>query len=257
MSRKSVLNPIHRRLRSYYRRRARNFNKAFAVGFNKSGTSSMHRLFEEFGFRSFHGPDWRNSENVNFLRKYDCFGDGIPTDISKLDSNFPNSLFILQVRDLHSWLLSRLAHIEREKSRGTYKLDKHWNTTVESIREWILLRNRHHFFVLSYFCRRPQDLLVVNFIRDNEAHSKIADFLGIKSNITKPKQNVNIRSVNCDHVELIKSAQTGLSIPEAEMRADLFTLSLMGMSFSSLYPSDSEFLIQPMSSALKANPKST
>ena len=44
--------------RSNPRRRPED-SKVFCIGFNKTGTSSLHALFEQAGFRSHHGMAWR------------------------------------------------------------------------------------------------------------------------------------------------------------------------------------------------------
>ena len=92
--------------------------KVFAVGFAKCATTSLHALFVSLGLPSFHGIGWRSCNSIQLLRTFDCFSDGIPKDLEKLDRLFPGSKFVLQVRDLQSWVYSRLGHIERNKKRG-------------------------------------------------------------------------------------------------------------------------------------------
>ncbi len=53
-----------------------------------------------------------------------------------------------------------------------------WDLSDESVTGWILERNRYHFRVLDSFKHHPQDLLVVNFIRDRAAARKISEFIG-------------------------------------------------------------------------------
>lgn len=125
--------------------------KVFAIGFNKSGTTSLDSLFKTLGLSSYHGVEWRRCDDVELLNSYDCFSDGIPQDLAKLDVLFPGSRYILQVRGLEGWLHSRLEHIDRAKSNNTYKENSHWDTTEYAIKYWIKQRNEHHLFVLSYF----------------------------------------------------------------------------------------------------------
>ena len=71
------------------------------------------------------------------LKAYDCFSDGIPQDLAKLDRTFQGSKFVLQVRDLESWVYSRLAHIERKKESGHYRVGLDWDTTDYAVTAWI------------------------------------------------------------------------------------------------------------------------
>ena len=156
----------------------RKSQKVFAVGFAKCATTSLHALFLSLGLPSFHGIGWRSCNSFQLLRTFDCFSDGIPKDLEKLDRLFPGSKFVLQVRDLQSWVYSRLGHIERSKKRGNYRVLPDWDTTDYAVRSWILMRNRHHLFVQEYFADRPHDLLIVNFVSDPSAGTRVANFLG-------------------------------------------------------------------------------
>ena len=82
------------------RTRLRRREKVFAIGFNKSGTSSLHALFKSLGLSSYHGVEWRTCQDDDLLQSYDCFSDDIPADLPKLDRMFPGAKFILQVREL-------------------------------------------------------------------------------------------------------------------------------------------------------------
>jgi len=166
--------------------------KVFAVGFNKSGTTSLHTLFQSRGLLSYHGLKWKGCDDLRLLRSYDCFSDGIPKDLAKLDRLFPGSKFILQVRDLNSWLYSRLAHIERDKEEYAHHGGPEWDNTEYAIKAWIKKRNAHHLFVLSYFSERPLDILIVNLIRDESSTTKVCTFLDMKAN-TKDLRRISIR----------------------------------------------------------------
>ena len=56
-------------------------NKVFAVGFNKTGTTSLDALFKSLGLTAYHGVKWRTCDDLELLRSYDCFSDGIPKDL--------------------------------------------------------------------------------------------------------------------------------------------------------------------------------
>lgn len=217
--------------------------KVFAIGFNKCATTSLHSLFSSLGLPSHHGVEWRGCDNLNLLNKYDCFSDGIPKDLAKLDTLFPGSKFILQVRDLESWVYSRLAHIERSKARGPYETDPEWDNTEQAINFWIQQRNDYHLFVLSYFAQRPSDLIVVNFIKDPLAGTKVANFLGYAGNYQRPKENVKPdKRVPPNHIKMLKRCAEELRIPSEEMKCDIYCPSLADNHAAEKYPADTGLL---------------
>ncbi|PKN95330.1 MAG: hypothetical protein CVU44_01215 [Chloroflexi bacterium HGW-Chloroflexi-6] len=216
--------------------------KIFAIGFNKSGTTSLHALFMSLGLFSYHGVEWRGCDNLKLLREYDCFSDDVPKDLPKLDKLFPRSKFILQVRDLESWVYSRLAHIERERKQNVIG-GPEWELTEFAIRSWVKKRNAHHLFVLSYFSKRPSDLLVVNFIRDETAAAKVCNFLGYKGNYPKPLENANpSKNIPPEYSKMLQNVLAELKIPEAEAKNDIYCPSLAGSENYSGFPVDSSLL---------------
>lgn len=221
----------------------RHARKVFVIGFNKTGTTSIHTIFKNLGLPSYHGNKWRSCDNLRLFRLYDCFSDGTPKDLAKLDKMFPNSKFILQVRELDQWIFSRLSHIEYSKRRGTHKGIKTWDTTEDAVQIWIENRNRYHIFVLNYFFERSQDFLIINYIRDPMAAQKICQFLDYQNNIKKIRKNVNpIKKYKTEYVELLLNCAQKLGIPEHELKYDIFCPSLTDMNISNTLPYDTDLL---------------
>jgi len=218
--------------------------KVFAVGFNKCGTASLYTLFQSLGLLSDHGVKWRQCDDLKLLRTYDCFTDGPPEDLAKLDRLFPGSRFILQVRDLEGWVYSRLAHIERSKERNTFKGGSpEWDNTEYAVKSWIKKRNTHHRFVLSYFSERPADLLVVNFIRDESAATKVCRFLGHEGERERPRKNVNpSKERPPKHTEMLHNCIRELGIPEHELAFDILCPSAESDEAQAEFPFDSGML---------------
>ena len=217
--------------------------KVFAIGFNKSGTTSLHALFISLGLSSYHGVEWRGCDNLALLRSYDCFSDDIPKDLPRLDYLFPGSKFILQVRDLDSWVYSRLAHIEREQKQGTHMAKPNWDITEFAIKAWIKKRNEHHLFVLEYFSRRPADFIVINFIRDDAAATTVSRFLGYSGTYQKPKININPdKDQPLKYSKMLMNAIADLGIPEQELKFDIYCPSLLINAAESKFPVDSSLL---------------
>lgn len=99
----------------------RDYNKIFCIGFNKTGTTSLEKLLKLFGFTLGNQAaaevlleDWTKYKNADRLIRYchsaDAFQDVpfmFPELYKELDRAFPNSKFILTVRDsADQWLRS-------------------------------------------------------------------------------------------------------------------------------------------------------
>lgn len=214
----------------------RNAAKVFAIGENKSGTTSLHQIFQDLGYRSYHGTKWRDTSRTMMYRFYDSFCDGIPDDFRKLDRLYPNARFILQVRNLDTWIDSRLEHIRRlPKGKKRHPL---WTIKESSIRAWTTQRNAYHIDVLTHFRDRPEDLLLINYIRDPDAGVKIAEFLGHPVPAEKPHANRNPGAGRAlKNAEMIASALNDLGIPESEWGNDIHCPSLSPPDFDAV-PAD-------------------
>jgi hypothetical protein len=195
---------------------------------------------------------------MRLLRTFDCFSDGIPKDLAKLDNLFPGSKFVLQVRDLKSWVYSRLGHIERSKKRSNYRVLPDWDTTDYAVRAWILMRNRHHLFVQEYFADRPNDLLIVNFVSDPSAGTRVANYLGFPENFDRPVENVNPhKQIPASHAEMLHRSAAELGIPAHELNYDIYCPSLLELGRRPEFPVDTgaqsesqKHLLQPNTSAV-------
>ena len=210
--------------------RMRPSRKVFVIGLNKTGTTSLHYLLERLGYHANHSIWWSRSNLSLRLMMYDAFSDGNPRNFDVLDRNFPGSKFILNVRDLDSWLDSRLNHVVHiENNRPDLKTGGTWSSEGHAIRESILLRNKHNLRVLWHFADRPNDLLVVNFVKDPNAAQKIADFLGKDQTVEKPHANQkrDTDQSNLRFKEKIHKILTELNIAEEEWSYDLVCPSLI------------------------------
>jgi hypothetical protein len=99
--------------REYARIRTKNYNKIFCIGSGKTGTTSLEKLLKQFGFKMGNQPtaevlsrDWLKYRDAERIIKYcytaDAFQDapfGYPDLYKELDKAFPDSRFILTVRD--------------------------------------------------------------------------------------------------------------------------------------------------------------
>lgn len=203
----------------YYQEKKTLMNKIFQIGFNKCGTSSIYSLFQnhtkyklpaihwDYGLLSLSifdnisnskrplSPKYdkytvftdmecniRDSHNnVKFLYAYKLF--------EILDKHYPNSKFILNTRDIDSWIQSRMNHIcqyEIDQSHESVKLPQD-KTYYEIYSEFVKIKDKekiidlwkkdwytHHINVLTYFKDRPKDLLLYNF--DTDPFEKFVNF---------------------------------------------------------------------------------
>lgn len=203
--------------------------RVYAIGFNKTGTTSLHHIFTDLGYLSFHGTIWRRTRHLWLHFFYEAFCDGVPEDFRRLDAMFPGSKFILQVRNLDEWLDSRLEHITRLPNTGGRGRSADWTADDASVISWVKKREAYHAEVLRHFADRPDDFLLVNYIRDADAAAKIAAFLGHPAPAEKPHSNKNPnKAKTLRHAETIARVLGGLGIPESEWRNDLLCPSLDG-----------------------------
>lgn len=198
--------------------------KVFAIGFNKTATKSIDKIFQNLGMISAHNIRWRQTARTMIFLKYQCFTDGAPDDFTKLDQRFKNSKFILNTRDLDEWIDSRLEHIRTTSEQDPSQLSPTWDRTDAAVKHWILERNRLHLEVLDYFRDRPKDLLVLNYIRDPESGQRIADFLGFKQVVEKQYERSTEKTR--DHGALRNEARihrclTELGVPKTAWKTDI------------------------------------
>lgn len=145
--------------------------KIFLIGFNKCGTTSLHKFFHAQGLKSFHfflnnqplAVKASQSSDVLSCRKTFAHGQVFsdftyltekefyePLDMYPLwRQAFPDAYFILNNRDVDSWLKSRMCH-----SEGTFL--KRYMSLFDQTEDEVLLQWRTKFLahtksVLSFF----------------------------------------------------------------------------------------------------------
>ncbi len=176
-------------------------SKIFCIGLNKTGTTSLHEAFKILGFRSVHFTcDKGNIKDIiktNYekgvdlllsIDHFDAYSDWNHPSTNllykKLDQQYPNSKFILNIRNLEDWLLSREKHVKRipnlkQKQKENplhpwYNINKEaWRKEYESL----------HKDIHKYFETRKADLLVFD-VTIGDAWEKLCPFL----EVSIPKQ---------------------------------------------------------------------
>ena len=171
--------------------------KVFIIGFNKTGTSSLHRFFSHNGYKSAH---WKKGDLAITIRKnisqfrnplsnyprHHVYSDmecvdhpeypliEAYKDFPSLFKWYPNAYFILNTRNVDNWLESRAKH-----GNGIYldwyKYHYGIQSKDEIIRLWRMDYYHHHYRVLDFFNNKPNSLLVFDI--DNHSPEKISSFL--------------------------------------------------------------------------------
>ena len=156
-------------------------SKIFGIGLSKTGTTSLAKALEELGYKT---KDWPHLPNLyEEINNHDALTDEtISFNFKKLDRKFPNSKFILTIREIDSWIISykkQLEHIKkkRELKKWEKKIMKKLYGSI-SFKKTIFIEtyNKHIHNVKNYFKNRTIDLLIINIIA-GEGYEKLCPFL--------------------------------------------------------------------------------
>lgn len=214
------------------------FNKVFCIGFNKTGTSSMHQLFLDLGLTSWHGYYSHLPVTDPIFQQYQCFSDGDLHDFELLDKTYPRSKFIVTTRPFEDWLVSRIRHIEQRRSIGaTGPMREEYEASPElTVRTWIARRLHYHQHVQNYFRGREDDFLIVNICNAADAPvslQRIGAFLGIPipAGMTVPHENAR-----ADHMPPDPGTVRDKPLVYEEVRAAFQALGLDEQVWKSVFP---------------------
>ena len=208
--------------------------KVFCIGMNKTGTTTMTKIFKKLNFRV--APQIKQEINIgdieirnnhqkikSFCWKYNFFQD-LPFsqgDIYKtIDKIYPNSTFILTIRDSNKWFESlcnfhliyfkkmgfdfqNINEVKEEhmkkfnwiKEGYYYEYTKNfWITELKKNQlsfNWNLLYNKDHYIsvyekrnkqIKDYFEKRKKNLLIFD-VSKNYDIIEILDFLEMKEEL--------------------------------------------------------------------------
>lgn len=140
--------------------------RVFCIGFNKTGTTTLHRHFRSLGLRSEHNTAWPHYSHISVGARYftraDCFSDGEMADFRRLQAWFPNSVFVLNDRNERAWLRSRIKHVLRHGAPASlsealtdpklqHMAETFYADPRQAIDMWIAQRRIYHRTVLAHF----------------------------------------------------------------------------------------------------------
>lgn len=180
--------------------------KVFCVGFNKSGTTTLHRIFiDQVGITSDHNPKWTywsHTRDRAMLDRRQAFSDGGCASVRNLDEMYPDALFVLNTRPLRNWVLSRHKAVARSRAAAQWALTKYvplgflsralnrWvlDNSPRAMARWVAIRNSYHRHVMEYFQGREDKLLVLD-IEDPDAPRRLSEFLGLDRTLQPTQAN--------------------------------------------------------------------
>ena len=163
--------------------------RIFGVGFNKTGTTSLHRALLALGFTSLHwgGPPVRYAVEgalaegrplLSDIEQVDAYSDIEPLyrNFDIVDRQYPGSRFVLTERDVDEWIDSRRRHVERNRR---LRAAGHYHGAFLDIApdQWRRDFEVHYAWVKQHFAGR-EELLVLR-ISDGEGYEQLCPFLGV------------------------------------------------------------------------------
>jgi hypothetical protein len=175
----------------------------FIIGFNKTATTSLHRLFEDSRFPSLHWDEGNLALRMlsnclhdkpvleGYDHKFKVYSDMMYRSnkimfegnslFRVLDTDYPNSFFIYNYRNMEDWLQSRLNH------RGAIDGMKLIDFAMKSLKtdqvqkvfdHWAKQRVDFESAIREYFSGNPRFLEVD--IDDPEVPQKISRLIGVE-----------------------------------------------------------------------------
>lgn len=213
------------------------FNKIFGIGFNKTATTTLEKVLRDWDIRMpkqldqeklladcLDVPDYEKMRA--FIDDYDALQD-LPfsqnTTYVACDALFPNSKFILTLRDPQAWVKSYIGYYRREFGLEdehdlseasflgkTQYLEKNYvhrimrRLLVEDVAGAPVIRwdlafdpdflvaayQKRNAEVLSYFAARPDDLFVLDPSQEADT-GRLAAFLQMSDRATGPYPRTN------------------------------------------------------------------
>jgi len=172
------LKRIGRRIHRWFPGISPHRQKVFGIGLSRTGTKSLHQALETLGFFSDHFSthllaikDGKLCLNWNEVGYYDALTDVTAAYFFReLDRRYPDSKFILTVRDPQKWLTSCERHfpplVPGRWPHGVQKilrLRKEVYGTPSFDRACFLRAYHAHIAAAkAYFLDRPEDLLILD-----------------------------------------------------------------------------------------------
>lgn len=158
--------------------------KVIGIGFHKTGTSTLDAALTKLGYRvlgvNIDLASYLFANDLEYVLKtteeYDAFQDNPwPLLYKELDKKYPNSKFILTLRNENKWINSVVNHFgnsHTEMRRWIYGIGHPAGNEETYLKKY----TTHNEEVLKYFNTREEDLLVVEWEK-GDGWEKLCAFL--------------------------------------------------------------------------------
>ena len=171
--------------------------KVFGLGLSKTGTTSLAAALNTLGIKTIWYPHDEKTlaelrsgvYRLSILEEYDGAVDTpIVPYYAQLDNVYPNSKFILTIREKNSWLRSAENHWKGATTGRNIRLDSFrefirsavYGTVVFNPDRFSWVYDTHERNVRQYFEDRPNDLLILD-ICGGEGWEKLCGFLDLET----------------------------------------------------------------------------
>lgn len=195
-----IVNSIRRQM-IVSNRISKNRIKIICIGQPKTGTKTMKDIFLQLGKKCCSNPSINNDNdyilldnniildqnnffnNINYILKnlnnFDFFHD-IPYSFNykEIDNIYPNSKFILTLRDENEWFKSILNYqkIKNAVLPSILKVIYGHKLITEDLKEEIITKyNKYNNDIISYFSDKPEKLIIINICDKNKNEEKIIE----------------------------------------------------------------------------------
>jgi hypothetical protein len=163
---------------------SKNLTKIFCIGLHKTGTTSLHKIAENNGFKSTHSTDWYY--NPMKISNFNFFCDGgshydnqNEIDYVFLEKTYLNSIFIINIREIKSWIISKLKHAGwREDTKivpdnNDYKHNGWKIKSLRNIQLFITHYYNRYIMILEYFLDKQNKAYIVDICNKKINNLKI------------------------------------------------------------------------------------
>ena len=228
--------------------------KVFCIGFNKTGTTSLHEWFTLAGLDSCHDATYQKRTRTmepaalrTYLDAHDAFSDGSRANVPLLLEMYPDARFVLNTRQLQAWLESRVTHVFRQGGVALAEPEgvggqlrpglwsggmaqEYLRDSAQAISDWIDRREFFHRSVLGLFANdASRHLLVLNVTGNPDWPTELASFLDIPApHPSGAGIHANQATADPDRFDLtarlheIETVLSHKAIPPAEWQSEVY-----------------------------------
>lgn len=157
-------------------------NKLFCLGISKTGTKSFVVATKELGFNACHNGG--RPLDSDLLNEYNSFADSNTCwfDFKELDEKFPNSKFVLTLRDKDAWV-KRILEWYNPKYKISYikwhKYGNYYPQRVDTLGELEYFYEQYQSDIYKYFEDKKYKF-TTHDVFNGDGYEKLCNFLEMK-----------------------------------------------------------------------------